>query len=185
VRVNGAAAVVAALFLASAGSAGAATMVDFGGGHGDPYEQQGFSFAPARIVNGNCLSGGGCLGLNDNETTTMSLSGGGLFSLSRFSFNLLGKGTGNALTVTGSNGVSLSYDVSAFAKNAYHSLLFADEFANVSSVSFSTGGGGNVRIDDLSAGGSPAPVPLPAAGWLLIGGLGAIGALRRRGRAAA
>lgn len=28
---------------------------------------------------------------------------------------------------------------------------------------------------------APAPAPLPAAGWLLLGGLGALGALRRRG----
>ena len=181
VRVIGAAAVVAALMLASADSAGAVTMVDFGGGHADPYDQDGFSFAPARIVNGNCLSSGGCLGLNDNETTTMSRSGSGAFSLTGFSFNLLGRGTGNSLTVTGSNGQSLAFDLSSYSKNSYHSLLFSDEFANVSSVTFSTGGGGNVRIDDLSA----APVPLPAAGWLLLGGLGAIGALRRRRRAAA
>ena len=83
--------------------------------------------------------------------------------------------------MTGSNGQSLAFDLSSYSKNSYHSLLFSDEFANVSSVTFSTGGGGNVRIDDLSA----APVPLPAAGWLLLGGLGAIGALRRRRRAAA
>ncbi len=166
--------------------ASAATLIDFSGDKkADPYVQDEFSFAPARIVNGPCLSGG-CLALNDNETTSLSFLGtSGLFTLSGLSFNLLGKGTGNALTVTGSNGTSLSYGIGDFAKNTYHTLVFGDAFANVSSILFSTGGGGNVRIDDLTAAPSPAPVPLPAAAWLLVGGIGALAAVRRRRPAAA
>jgi hypothetical protein len=167
--------------IATAGSAGAVTVIDFNGGKADPYRAGQFSLAPARIVNGNCLSGG-CLALNDNETTR--LSGPGSFTLSGLSFNLLGKGKGNALTVTGSNGTSLSFDVEGYAKNRYHTLAFSGAFAGVSSIVFSTAGGGNVRIDDLGVTG-PAPVPLPAAAWLLLGGLGAIGALGRRARVAA
>ncbi len=84
------------------------------------------------------------------------------------------------MTVTGSNGTSLNYAVGDFAKNTYHPLFFGDAFADVSSILFSTGGRGNVRIDDLSATPSPAPIPPPAAAWLLVGGLGALAALRRR-----
>ena len=110
----------------------AATIVDFAGSHADPYG--GFSFDPARIVNGNCLSAGGCLALNDNETTGMARTAvPSYFTLSGFSFNLLGRGTDNSLTVTGSNGRSLSFAVSDFAKNTYHSVFFSDEFKNVSS----------------------------------------------------
>ncbi|HET9069974.1 MAG TPA: VPLPA-CTERM sorting domain-containing protein [Amaricoccus sp.] len=176
----------AALFVMAgvvASPASAATLIDFSGDKkADPYVQDGFSFAPARIVNGNCL-GNGCLALNDNETTGLSYLGTpGLFTLSGLSFNLLGNGngTGNALTVTGSNGTSLSYAVDDFAKNSYHTLFFGDAFADVSSILFSTSGRGNVRIDDLTATPSPAPVPLPAAAWLLIGGLGTLAAIRRR-----
>lgn len=182
-RLAAAAAFAGAGLFASVGSA--ATIVDFGGDKkADPYLQEGFSFDPARIVNGNCVSNG-CLALNDNETTSMtSTAAPGLFTLGGLSFNLLGKGTGNFLKLEGSNGTSLTFSIADFAKNTYHTLVFGDEFANVSSVLFSTGGGGNLRVDNVSATHSPAPVPLPAAAWLLLGGIGALAATRRRARAA-
>ena len=179
----------AAALIAGAGlfasTASAATLIDFSGDKSaDPYLQEDFSFDPARIVNGNCVSNG-CLALNDNESTAMTYIGTpSLFTLSGLSFNLLGKGTGNSLTLTGSNGTSLTYALAEFAKNTYHSLVFGDEFADVSSILFTTGGGGNVRIDNLSATPTPAPIPLPAAAWLLLAGIGTLAAVRRRSTAA-
>jgi hypothetical protein len=170
--------------------ASAATLVDFSGDKkAAPYLQESFAFDGARIVNGNCVSNG-CLALNDNEATTMTnMSAPNLFTLSGLSFSLLGNGTGNFLKLDGSNGTSLIFALKDFAKNAYHTLVFGDEFANVSSVAFSTGGGGNVRLDDIGATPTPvptpAPVPLPAAAWLLLAGIGALAATRRRARAAA
>ena len=163
IRACAAAALIAGAGL-FASMASAATLIDFSGDkNADPYVQEGFSFDPARIVNGNCVSKG-CLALNDNESTSMTYIGTpSLFTLSGLSFNLLGKGTGNSLTLTGSNGTSLTYALAEFAKNTYHSLVFGDAFADVSSILFTTGGGGNVRIDDLNATPTPAPVPLPAA----------------------
>ena len=167
----------------STGAAHAATLIDFNGEkNAEPYLEDGFAVAPNRLVNGNCLDGG-CLALNDNETSTMTLAASpGLFTLNSLNFNLLGRGTGNSLVVSGSNGASIAFTVASFAKNAYHLVDFGNLFANVSSVSFATGGGGNVRIDDVSA--SPAPVPLPAAAWLLLAGLGSLGAAARRRSAA-
>ena len=63
--------------------------------------------------------------------------------------------------MTGSNGTVRSFAVSVFANNQYHSVLFTTEFQNVSSVMFSTGGGGNVRIDDLTATLRRCRYPLP------------------------
>jgi hypothetical protein len=179
-RVARLAVAVLGLGLALPGAAAAATVIDFGDGHADPYGEDGFVFAPARIANGNCLSAGGCLALNDNETTTLSRSPEqARFSLTGMSFSLIGNGTGNALTVTGSNGASFSYAVGAgFAKNSYHALLFPTEFVGVHSVTFSTTDGGNVRIDDLAV----APIPLPAAAWLALSGFAALGATRLRRR---
>src|SRR4051812_25057916 len=68
----------------------------------DPYLEDGFRFDVARIVNGNCdaASGRPCMALNDNETSTLTRVGGGVFTLDSFWFQLLGNGTDNALTVT-------------------------------------------------------------------------------------
>jgi hypothetical protein len=43
-------------------------------------------------------------------------------------------------------------------------------------------GFGGIYADNLTftASGAPSVIPLPAAGWLLLGGLAALGALRRR-----
>lgn len=40
-----------------------------------------------------------------------------------------------------------------------------------------------VERDKITVPGGPAPVPLPAAGWLMIAGLGGLAALRRRRKA--
>lgn len=174
-----------AALVAVAGCAGAAqaATVNFDGAKTDPYLESGFSFTPARLVSGNCLSGQ-CLALNDNETTGMTLvSPPGPFTLASLYFKLLGNGTGNTLTISGSNGTALSFSVPTYAKNTYHQALFTTEFQDVTSIIFSTTEGGNVRIDDVGA--TPAPIPLPGASLLLIGGLGALGAVSRRKRAAA
>ena len=172
-----------AVVMSLASGAQAATLIDFEGDkNASPYVEDGLSFAPNRIVNGNCLSGQ-CAALNNNETmvmTSLAPSLGSPFTLNSLNFNLLGNGTGNTLTVTGSNAAVVSFSVPTFAKNTYHLFDFGSTFENVTSVTFATSQGGNVRIDDLMA----APVPLPAAAWLLLGGMGVLGAASRRKRAA-
>ena len=165
-----------------------AATVDFTGAGaqgGGAYSEDGLLFDDIRIVNGNCdaLSGKACGALNDNETSILTKVGGGTFSLTSFWYQLLGKGTPNTLLVTTNLGGLLTFVASVVGNNdGGHyvdvSALFA--FQNITSLTFSTAGGGNVRIDDI---GMPAAVPLPAGGFLLIGGLGALAALRRRKQA--
>ena len=183
----------AAALVAGAGlfasTASAATLVDFSGDKkADPYVQDDFAFGPARIVNGNngnCVDKG-CLALNAEESADMTYLGtSGLFTLSGLSFNLVGNSKKNALTINGSNGTSLTFTVDDFAKNTFHTLLFGDAFADVSSVTFATGTHANVRIDDVVTNAAPAPIPLPAAAWLLLGGIGTLAAVRRRRSAVA
>ena len=167
-----------------------ASTLDFTGAGpqgGGAYSEDGLSFDDIRIVNGNCdaASGKACGALNDNETSILTKVGGGTFSLSSFWYQLLGKGSreSNTLIVTTNLGAMLTFAANLVGHNdGGHvvDLTALSAFKNITSLTFSTNNGGNVRIDDL---GIPAAVPLPAGGLLLIGGLGALAALRRRKQA--
>lgn len=137
-----------------------------------------FEFTTPRIVNGNCGVDNPCLALNDNETTIMTLVSGGLFSLTSMWFQLLGKGTDNTLIITADTGATATFPETDYPHNNGFTIDFAGLFDNVSSITFSTVNGGNVRIDDLDA--TPAPVPVPAAIWMLLAGMGGIAAVRRK-----
>lgn len=183
-----AAALLAAVTGFSGGVAQAATMIGFEGDKkATPYMEDGFSFAPSRIVNGNCASGQ-CAVLNNNKTMVMTNTlptTGSPFAFQSMWFQLLGKGTPNTLFVTDGT-TTLDFDVADYPhNNGGQTIDFVSDhtnvFGNVTEITFYTNGGGNVRIDDLMV----APVPLPAAAWLLIGGVGALGAAARRRKAQA
>lgn len=177
-----------------ASHAAVAATVDFtdaqpqGGGI---YAEDGLSFDDIRIVNGNCdaISGKGCGAFNDNETSVLTQIGGGEFTLTSFWYQLLGKGRGgkknfvtNTFTVTSNLGGILNFAANLVGHNdGGHvvDLTTLNLFQNVTSLTFSTNGGGNVRLDDLAIDG-PSPVPLPAAGLMLLAGLGGLAALRKR-----
>ena len=182
------AALLAATMVLSGAATSFAATVDFtGAGNqgGGSYTEDGLIFDNIRIVSGNCdsVSGRPCGALNNNETSTLTQVGGGTFSLSSFWYQLLGKGNPNTLTVTSDLGglLTLAANVVGFSDGGHVvDLTGLALFQNVTSLTFSKTGGGNVRIDDLV---SPSAVPLPAGGLLLLGGLGALAAFRRRKQA--
>lgn len=176
---------VAALAAGTLGASASAAIVSFDGqspGVQSPFVEDGFVIDPARIVNGNCLAAP-CLALNDNEQTTITHESGLPFTLNSFWFQLLGTGNVNTLTVT-ADGVAFMFAESMFPHNnggQFVDLSGNPAFKNITSLMFSTFGGGNVRIDDLDL----TPIPLPAALPLMAMGLGAAGFFaRKRSRAA-
>lgn len=187
-----------AAFTVGAAPVSAATVIDFGSGTGGtggtPYVENNFTFQPNTIVNGPCDLGKPCLALNNNETSVMTFAGGS-FDLLGLSFSLLGEGTGqvkgNIFTVTQTGTLnSISFSVADFLKNVWHTVTFGSQFLNVTSITYSTSLGGNVRIDNILASCLGCPneiipvpeVPIPAALPLLLGGLGGLALLGRRQR---
>ena len=65
--------------------------------------------------------------------------------------------------------------------NIAYSALFN---GNTSVITFFGDGVGDGDNDDLGVRIDVAPVPLPAAGWMLLAGLGALGAAAGRRKAA-
>lgn len=175
----------ALLAICGATAASAATLSFDGASAGGAasYTDQGFTFTPVRIVNGNCGAANPCLALNDNETTTITRVGGGTFSLTSLWFQLLGQGTNNTLTVTSSVPAwVVDLPESSYPHNNGFTIDFASVFANVTSITFTTASnGGNVRIDDLVL--VPSQVPVPAAAGMLALALGGLGLAGRRKKA--
>jgi hypothetical protein len=57
-------------------------------------------------------------------------------------------------------------------------------FTGLTKVDFGSAESANVRLDDIGLSRDMAPIPLPAAAWLLLGGIGGLAALRRKNKAA-
>ncbi len=72
------------------------------------------------------------------------------------------------------------YNGNIVNNDSYYVMLDIPELQDVEFVTFSTFQAQNLRIDDILA----AEIPLPAAGWLMIAGLGGLAALRRKKRTA-
>jgi hypothetical protein len=170
-------------------TAAQATVIDFGDqpGNYNPYVEDGFSFDHASLDNsgGNCpFSNPACMKLNSGRgggfsQTIMTRVGGGVFDLMGFSFEFSGNANVNTLIVSalGYGDLTLTVGVGGILKNTSYSMMNL-LFADVEAVTFRSTSGGTVRIDNISV--AIAAVPIPAAGFLLLAGLGGLAAMRRR-----
>lgn len=192
---------VALLATGVGGVADAATVnatIDFVGGTSTggaikTYTEDGYQFYDSRIVGGPCQFAGAdkCAALNPHEVTVLTRVDGGAFDLTSIWFYLNGKvkDGSNGLSIFDTNNVAHLFD---FIQPTYlHNIGYtaALDFIGVTSItfdSFGTSDKGNARFDTLAVSYTvPATVPVPAAGFLLVGALGALGALRRRNAKAA
>jgi hypothetical protein len=182
-----------ALGLAVASQPSGAVTLTFGGPDVDPYVESGFTIDVARITTGNCDVGSPCMGLNNNESSTLSKVGGGTFTLNSFWFEFLGNiGTLTLTPFTGSTaGTPVSLTEATFGSND-GGQTFSTAFTNITSIVFAVIGTGNVRIDDINALASenaPGTAPLPSTLWLLgsvlAGGAGVSWRKRRQARKSA
>ena len=179
---------VAALGLFASVSAVSAATINFsdGGKVGDTYQEKGFTFeyvgSGSVSTPNNCEAQDGtksdCLLLPNATSKTVKMTySGGLFSLLSFTFD--GKdGEDHALwvskTATGTDQLfSEALNASKMSPSGQLTL-----FDNVTELYFRTASNGSARVDDLLV--SVAMVPLPAAGFLLIAGLGGLAVMRRR-----
>ena len=183
-----------------------------GGNPNGSYVEDGYSFTPNSGTNGQCpvSADAPCVKeLKQGVITTMERVGGGLFDLLGFDFLLVGNGNNNgSIIVTGfldpakvfeikfgdSLGVFANYTLATVAgglvgdvdfNEGYRVVFNSTFFAGLTKAEFTTvsdaSGDAQARIDNVV---TPAEVPLPAAGWLLIAGLGGLVSMRRKAKAA-
>lgn len=148
--------------------------IDFGTSSGTgSYTEDGFNFASANLNQStNCPGGGACLLLNNgaySDASMVSDAGDFLFHGLSYAFN--SAGGGNSFTVSADVGPLITI----YAADGLTGTLSIAPVL-MTQLFLSHGGGGNVRIDDIMV----SAVPLPAAGGMLLAGLGLFGALRRR-----
>lgn len=169
-------------FLALSGAAGAAT-IGFSTQNqtGGPYAEDGLMFDDIRIVSGKCTSPSGpsCGAFNDNDVSMLTAIDGGTFTISSLWFQLVGRGQNNTLHLRSDLGSALNLSVSDWGRNDGGQVIDLASISGFSGMTwlqiFATGRG-NARIDNLSV----APVPVPAAGLMLLAALGGLALLRGR-----
>lgn len=144
--------------------------------------------APGVVPDGKCASGK-CLKVNSNGGGELTIEAGLEFSISEFWFLLVGNN--NFLNVQTSksapNVVQLKtpdykHNQGYVYTPGVSAPLNEDAFKNITWISFITDGSNTALVDNikLTWDDEVAPVPLPAAGFLMLGGLAALGLARRR-----
>lgn len=156
---------------------GGGTSIETGGNLGGRFPTSGSNF----VETGN--------GGDFNVSFSSAISAFGFFGT-----DIGDIGNSLSLELTDINGVVTNLAVGNTVSGASASVLYfgfidtTNSYTNIGFVN-EPGGGDVFGFDDLTIGDleqitNPPPVPLPAAGWLLVGALGGLGLMRRRRKAA-
>lgn len=166
-----------AIAMAGAPAQAATVTFDFKTAIANPFDLHADS---PGIQNGNCGAKPPCLAVNKNGAAVLSILAPLTFSVTGFWLHLQGAGT--KLIVKTDHGTT-TFPAGMFPHNNGGQVVDLSQntlFQGVTYVSFLTNKG-TARIDNLTAQYNDiAPVPLPAAGFLLAGALAGLAALRRR-----
>ena len=132
-----------------------------------------------------CPNNGTCVKLNNNEAFTITAEPNYTFDVSSFDFGFNGNGKANTLSVSVDGGAPISLTEVVYPKHNNFTYDFSPDLSGIMSLSFTHSGGGTVVLGNIDATvNTVSSVPLPAAGVLLLGAVGGIGAFKRRRKAA-
>jgi hypothetical protein len=123
------------------------------------------------IVNHGFTSAGGtALGIDSNGDAYLADGSGGFTVSTGGQENAFGFGQNYIDAALGTGGAA--WDLNALRAGGDSALSFGEAFIDI-------------KVSEIISQppSNPAPIPLPAAGWLLLAGLGGLGALRRFGKA--
>ena len=188
-----------AVLLAVPGFSASAAVIDFDNatlGTHTGYVEDGFTFDKVRVVRAWCKGAPqNCGSENQFVDSTLTRVGGGLFNLTSMWISLVASTPITFVTDYGTIaygiGSSVGNEVIEIEKGYVVDFTANSIFQNISFLKIvdttlgTEGTGvfkGNLRFDNIDVT-EVAPVPLPAAGALMMAGLGGLAMLRRRKRA--